>query len=54
MENYCVTALKMERIWLDVFKSNHRANHVYEKLGYRVFKKITENSRDVLFYEKNF
>ena len=53
MENYCITELKVNRIWLDVFKSNNRAIHIYEKLGYKVFKVGEEDSRAVLFYEKS-
>lgn len=52
MENYCITELKIEKIWLDVFKSNNRAIHIYEKLGYKVFKEDEEDSRAVFFYEK--
>lgn len=52
MENYCINQLKIERVWLDVFKSNAKAIHIYEKLGYKVFKQSIEDSREVLFYEK--
>jgi len=53
MENYCRTVLKINRIWLDVFKNNSRAIHIYEKLGYKVFKEGEEGLREVIFYEKN-
>lgn len=53
MEGYCVAKLNAKRIWLDVFKSNRRAIHVYEKSGYKVFKQGEENDRTVIFYEKN-
>lgn len=53
MEGYCVAKLNAKRIWLDVFKSNRRAIHVYEKSGYNVFKQGEENDRTVIFYEKN-
>ena len=52
MENYCITELKIKRVWLDVFKSNNKAIYIYEKLGYKVFKQGIEGSREVLFYEK--
>ena len=53
MENYCITELKTNRVWLDVFKDNGKAIHIYEKLGYKVFKQGEEGSRAVLFYEKD-
>ncbi|MDF1690656.1 MAG: GNAT family N-acetyltransferase [Cycloclasticus sp.] len=52
METYCLSELKANRVWLDVFKSNEKALHIYQKLGYKVFKKGMENCRHVLFYEK--
>ena len=52
MENYCITELESDRIWLDVFKSSSRAIHIYEKLGYEVFKEDEEDTRAVLFCEK--
>ena len=52
MEHYCISELKIRRVWLDVFKNNNRAIHVYEKMGYNVFKRGVEASRDILFYEK--
>ena len=52
MENYCITKLKTKKIWLDVFKNNNKAIHIYEKLGYTTFKHSVENSREVVFYEK--
>jgi len=52
MELYCINELKIRRVWLDVFKNNNRAIHVYEKMGYNVFKRSVEASRDILFYEK--
>jgi RimJ/RimL family protein N-acetyltransferase len=52
MENYCIAKLNTKRIWLDVFKNNNKAIYIYEKLGYKVFKRGEENYRAVLFYEK--
>ncbi len=52
MEHYCITQFKVNRIWLDVFKSNSKAIYIYKKLGYKCFKEGKEDSRVVLFYEK--
>jgi len=52
-EKYCITELKTKRVWLDVFIDNDRAVHVYKKLGYKAFKQSVEDSREVIFYEKN-
>ena len=54
MENYCITELKTDRVWLDVFKDNRKAIHIYEKLGYTLFKQDEEDFRTALFYEKKF
>jgi len=53
VENYCIKALKSNRIWLDVYENNSKAIYVYEKLGYIKFKEENQNSKPVLFYEKN-
>ena len=53
MEKYCITKLNAKRIWLDVFKNNSKAIYIYEKLGYKEFKRGEENDRAVIFYEKN-
>jgi len=53
-EHYCVSVLKCTRLWLDVYEDNLRAVHVYEKLGYKIFKEGIENAKSVLFYEKTF
>ena len=45
--NYLFTGLNFDKITLDTNKSNHRAQHVYEKLGFQMIK--TED--DVCFYE---
>jgi len=52
MENYCTNAFTLNRIWLDVYKNNSKAIHIYKKLGYKIFKQGEECSRDVLFFEK--
>jgi len=52
MEQYCLTELDCNRIWLDVYDFNHRGRHLYEKLGYRYFKSSTDESKTLLYYEK--
>ena len=53
VENYCSRELQSNYIWLDVYKNNSKAIYVYEKLGYINFKQEIQNSKSVLFYEKN-
>jgi GNAT superfamily N-acetyltransferase len=36
MHEYCIDRFGVSKIWLDVFKHNKRARHVYSKLGYKV------------------
>ena len=52
MEQYCEQTLERKRIWLDVYETNSRARHIYEKLGYQVFGRTTHNARNLLYYEK--
>ena len=52
MEAWCRDQLGRRRIWLDVFDDNHRGQHVYEKLGYRRFKKAPHDHRTLYFYHK--
>ena len=52
LENLCIKEFKSSRIWLDVYETNKKAIHIYEKLGYKKFKESIEYSRPVLFYEK--
>jgi diamine N-acetyltransferase len=33
--DYVFQELKAHRLWLDVFETNKRAQHVYERLGFR-------------------
>ncbi len=51
MEQYCAQDLKRQRIWLDVYAANARGRHIYEKLGYTLFNKSSDET--VLYYEKN-
>ena len=37
LEAYCISLLRYEHIWLDVYDDNYRAIHIYEKLGYKLF-----------------
>ena len=53
MENYCRQQLKCKRIWLDVFASNRRGRHVYEKLGYQLFDRGELDGRDLLYLHKH-
>lgn len=52
MENYCRDVLQCQRIWLDVFETNPRARHVYEKLGYRQFDTGELDGRKLLLMQK--
>ncbi len=51
-EQYCINEFKSNRIWLDVYENNLKAKHIYQKLGYRMFKKNIKNFKTVQFYEK--
>ena len=52
MEAWCRDRLGRRRIWLDVFDTNHRGRHVYEKLGYRRFDEAPYDDRILYFYDK--
>lgn len=52
MEQYCRETLKRNRIWLDVFESNVRAQHLYKKLGYKQFKSGSLGGRRMYYLEK--
>jgi len=52
VEEYCMTALKRNRVWLDVFESNLRGQHIYKKLGYKQFKIGEFSGRRLTYYEK--
>lgn len=52
LEHFCRTDLHRTRIWLDVFATNNRARHLYEKLGYVQFGNTELNGKPVMLYEK--
>jgi len=52
MEAYCVEKLGCDRVWLDVFTSNKRGQHIYEKLGYKPFKTGEYKGAQLLFFDK--
>lgn len=47
----CKRELGRRRVWLDVFDSNERARHVYEKCGYSRFGLAEHEGRKLLLYE---
>lgn len=53
MEAYCRDQLGCQRIWLDVFESNARGRHVYDKLGYHLFNTGDLDGKKLLFMQKN-
>ena len=53
MEAYCSNHLKCDHIWLDVFKSNQRGQHIYQKLGYKQFKSEQCDGNVLLYMHKN-
>lgn len=52
LADWCRKHLQSQRIWLDVFKFNARARHVYEKLGYRRFDARDVDGRTLCCHEK--
>jgi len=54
MEVYCTDVLNCSRIWLDVFESNKRGQHIYQKRGYRKFKSEPYGDNILLYMEKKF
>jgi len=52
MEVYCRDVLSCSRIWLDVFESNKRGQHIYQKLGYRQFNAEQYGDKVLLYMEK--
>lgn len=53
MESFCRSELSRERIWLDVYETNARGRHIYEKLEYQLFARNTSESGPLLYYEKS-
>ncbi|GEM77397.1 GNAT family N-acetyltransferase [Vibrio sagamiensis] len=52
MEQYCAEHLNCLKVWLDVFESNSRGIHIYQKLGYTQFKEAFYEGKKLLFMEK--
>ncbi|KID56658.1 histone acetyltransferase [Pseudoalteromonas luteoviolacea] len=52
MEQYCMTQFDTQRIWLDVFESNQRGLHIYNKLGYKQFKTAPHQGQSLILMEK--
>lgn len=52
VEQYCTEHLNCSKVWLDVFESNSRGIHIYQKLGYTQFKEALYEGRSLLFMEK--
>lgn len=52
IDEICRQQLQRTRLWLDVFETNERAQHVYEQCGYRRFGKSEHEGRTLLLYEK--
>lgn len=51
VQELCRTAFGRHRVWLDVFETNERARHVYEKCGYHQVGKSEHGGRTLLIYE---
>lgn len=52
METFCRKELGRQRIWLDVFSDNHRARHIYEKLGYEQFDESVYQGKPLYLLQK--
>lgn len=52
MERFCQAVLGRSRIWLDVYEDNHRARHIYQKLGFVRFGETSKGDRRMFLYEK--
>ncbi|MCF6440759.1 GNAT family N-acetyltransferase [Pseudoalteromonas luteoviolacea] len=52
MEQYCMAHFDTQRIWLDVFESNQRGLHIYNKLGYKQFKTSLHQGKPLILMEK--
>ncbi len=51
IDTYSTETLRRNRIWLDVFKTNARARHVYEKHGFTQFGQTVHDNRTLVLYE---
>ncbi|WP_433924925.1 GNAT family N-acetyltransferase [Vreelandella sp. 21] len=52
MEEYCRKELRGERIWLDVFESNVRGQHIYRKMGFTETGTSSYHDKNLLYFEK--
>lgn len=52
VERVCREELNRQRVWLDVFEFNPRAQHVYEASGYRYFGSREHDGKLLRLYEK--
>jgi RimJ/RimL family protein N-acetyltransferase len=52
MHKYCVSALGVRRVWLDVFAHNKRGRHLYAKLGYKVVNRKWHEGRELIIMER--
>jgi RimJ/RimL family protein N-acetyltransferase len=52
MEAFCAETLECNSIWLDVFESNKRGQHIYKKFGYKQFKTGDHDGRVLLYFNK--
>ena len=52
IEGFVMEVLSFNRIWLDVFESNSRGKHIYEKLGYKEFKRSLFEGAPLILMEK--
>lgn len=53
MHKYCVSALGVRRVWLDVFAHNKRGRHVYAKLGYKVVSRRSHEGKELIIMERS-
>lgn len=52
LEQYCKQKLQKRAIWLDVFESNKRGIHIYQKLGYQQFELAEHEGKTLLLMQK--
>jgi RimJ/RimL family protein N-acetyltransferase len=52
IDDICRDELGKIRVWLDVFETNERAQHVYEQCGYRRFGESVHEENALFLYEK--
>ena len=52
LEEYCISIWNTKSIWLDVFESNKRGIHIYEKSGYKKIGESSINEKRLIIMEK--